>query len=160
LNQTFQFRIKTKTSPTPPPPQIPPPKKTFLKRKEKKRQLWATHGFPHDKEGTGKASRGRHGALSLCGMSACWMQLHVGWVARLGCGVHGCVGKWVSKFRNSKGQTEWGAPEGAPGTGCLQQLSQALKKTFKKKIRRKKEVSECPQLSHPPSPSGLWAQGL
>lgn len=59
-------------------------------------------------------------------MSACWMQLRVGWMARLGCGVHDCVGTWVREFRNSRGDRVQGAQEEAPGTGCPQQLSQAL----------------------------------
>lgn len=89
-------------------------------------------------------------------MSACWMQLSVGWVAGLGCGVHDCVGTWVSEFRNSRGDRVQGAQEEAPGTGCPQQLSQALSKKGKKNWKE----GSLRMSSGVPSPIPTWPAGL
>lgn len=86
------------------------------------------------------------------------MQLRVGWVARLGCGVHNCVGDLGERIQKLQGETKcvWGGPRGSPRNWLP---TATITGSLKKKKNGRKEVSECPQVSHPPSPGGPTGLG-
>lgn len=77
------------------------------------------------------------------------MQLRVGWVARLGCGVHNCVGDLGERIQKLQGETKCvGGPKRKPQELAAHSNYHRLFKKKKMEGRKSQNVLRCP-IPHP-----------